>query len=217
MLSELARDVAFVARPLSAATFQLGTRMTVLRLADGTVALHSAVKVDDEEKAAIDTLGPVSAIIVPNTGHTLFVAEAASRWPEARLVGPAGVRRRVPGDRWSDAPLPGLVEHAFGGAEKYGEKVYFHEASGTLVVTDILFYYPQSPGGWTGWYLGWQGVVGRVGQTIICRSLIRDKVAAKRSVAELRAYGPRRIALAHGGVFEGDVDAALQDAFAWLG
>ena len=38
---------------------KIGTRMTVIKLASGGLFLHSPIKLDDETKRALDTLGEV--------------------------------------------------------------------------------------------------------------------------------------------------------------
>ena len=38
---------------------EIGTRMTVIRLGNGDLFLHSPVPLDDETCAALDALGPV--------------------------------------------------------------------------------------------------------------------------------------------------------------
>lgn len=220
MLEQVGTDRWCVAKPLSVMGLALGARMTVMRQADGSLALHSPVRLDPDEQAAVDALGPVGSIIVPNEFHTGFFRAAAARWPDAKLHGPALVRRKAPELRWEDAATPDdgtLVGHRFGGAPRANESVFFHAPSRTLVFTDLLFFYPESPRGLTGAYLRWQKVVGRVGQTMLSRSLVRDRAAARASVDHLSALGATRIAVAHGGEWEGDVRAALDEAFAWMG
>ena len=220
MLEQVGTDRWCVAKPLSVMGLALGARMTVMRRGDGSLALHSPVSLDAEEQAAIEALGPVRAIIVPNRLHTGFYRAAATRWPDARLIGPEAVRATAPELRWDDAAAlddGSLVGHRFGGAPRADESVFFHAPSRTLVFTDLLFFYPESPRGLTGAYLRWQKVVGRVGQTMLSRSLVRDRAAARASIDHLSALGATRIAVAHGGEWEGDVRAALDEAFAWMG
>jgi hypothetical protein len=49
----------------------IGRRMTIARLADGGLAVHSAIACDEATMAAIDALGPVRFVIVPSGYHRL--------------------------------------------------------------------------------------------------------------------------------------------------
>ena len=71
----------------------IGRRMTIVRLADGGLAVHSAVACDDATMAAIDRLGPVSFIVVPSGFHRLDAPRYAGRYPQARVVTMPAKRR----------------------------------------------------------------------------------------------------------------------------
>jgi hypothetical protein len=219
MLQEIAPLVWALTRPLRALGFQLGTRMTVLRCDDGLVVI-SAIDPSPDEKAAIDALGPVRAIVVPNRMHSLFFRKAKAAWPEAALYGPAAIRAKAKDLSWSEgrAPAADAVESLpFLGAPLLDEVALYHRPSGTLVVTDIVFHYREVPGWWTGAYLRAQNVVGRLGQTWVMRSAIGDKKAARHTADRLIELDPKRIVMAHGVPWEGDGRDALTDAFRWLG
>jgi len=80
-LRALARDLWCLDADLRVqAGFHLPIRMTVIRLADGGLWLHSPVAIDEATAAAIDALGPVRHIVAPNLLHHLFAGAAAERW-----------------------------------------------------------------------------------------------------------------------------------------
>lgn len=60
-----------------------GTRMTIVRLADGGMWLHSPIAARDELVAAVEALGPIRHIVAPNKFHHLFVGEWLERFPYA--------------------------------------------------------------------------------------------------------------------------------------
>jgi hypothetical protein len=220
MLTPVAEGLHEVTRPLSVITLAIGTRMSVLRGADGGLHLLSPVDVTPEEKSAIDALGPVRSIIVPNRMHTLFWRKAHAAWPDAVLHGPNAMRARHTDVRWAETAAPAdeaLDAAFFEGAPQLDETVLFHRPSGSVVVTDMAFHFTESPGWWTGAYLRSQGVMGRVGQTLLTRSAIKDRAAARRSADQILAWGGSRVVVAHGSPFDGDARAALADAFAWIG
>ena len=65
-----------VAAPLKALGLAIGTRMTIVRLANGELWLHSPIRPTAEIREAIDALGPVRYIVAPNLFHHMFAGEA---------------------------------------------------------------------------------------------------------------------------------------------
>lgn len=55
---------------------ELDARMTVIRLADGSVLIHSPCEMDAQARQAILAIGPVVAINAPGTFHYLHVQSA---------------------------------------------------------------------------------------------------------------------------------------------
>jgi hypothetical protein len=70
--------------------------MTVIRLANGSLFLHSPILLDPETRAALDEIGAVREIVAPSKAHHLFVGEYLKAYPEAssteHLVFPANER-----------------------------------------------------------------------------------------------------------------------------
>jgi hypothetical protein len=56
---------------------RLTATMTVLRLTDGSLLLHSPVAMTPERRAAVEALGPVAHLYSPNTFHHLRIGDAA--------------------------------------------------------------------------------------------------------------------------------------------
>jgi len=57
--------------------------MTVIRLGNGGLFLHSPVPLDGALRAALNQLGPVRAIVAPSKAHHLFVDDYVKEYPEA--------------------------------------------------------------------------------------------------------------------------------------
>ena len=86
MLQKLADGLWADARRFRAGPFlEIGTRMSVVRLADGGLFLHSLVEIDDETRAALEELGPVHHLVAGNQLHHLYLASAAKAFPQAEL------------------------------------------------------------------------------------------------------------------------------------
>mgnify|MGYP000406607533 CR=1 FL=1 len=69
MLEELACGIWTVDAPLTLGGAKLGTRMTVVRLSDGGLALIAPIEIDDALSVDLAELGPVNVIIAPNAFH----------------------------------------------------------------------------------------------------------------------------------------------------
>ena len=68
--------------------------MTVIRLADGSLMLHSPVQCNDETRALVEELGPVRYVVSPNKLHHFFLGRWAEACPGAEIWAPPGLRRK---------------------------------------------------------------------------------------------------------------------------
>lgn len=126
-------------------------RMTAIRLADRLLILHSPVPISPELREALDALGSVGFIVVPEA-HGRFAGRAAAEYPSARLLGaPSAPRRRKslrfhasladqPPVEWS-----GQVESLLVLGFRLHEVLLFQRSSRTLVLTDLCFNIQRSP------------------------------------------------------------------------
>jgi len=75
MLDRLDEGLWAVTSPLKVlGLIPMASRMTVVRLHDGGLLVHSPVRLEPKLKAALDALGPVRHVLVPRTtvdGDTL--------------------------------------------------------------------------------------------------------------------------------------------------
>lgn len=200
------------------------TRMTVVRLADGGLWVHSPVQPTDAGVAALRALGPVRYVVAPNRSHHLFFLPFLAAFPDAiGFIAPglqgkrpdlAGYRELTPGlpQPWSD-DLPGWF---IGGLPVINETVWFHPGTGTLLLTDLLFCFGEQNRGLARLAARLLGVNGRVAMSRTMKLMVRDRQVFRRSIAPLLALDVRRIVLAHDQVVGHDARAALARAFAWV-
>ncbi len=202
------------------------TRMTIARLPDGGLWLHSPIAPTPERVAAIAALGPVRHIVAPNKFHNLFIAPWIDRYPDAQSWGePALLARRpdlgiqhaldnAPPNAWSDC----LDQLVFTGSKVLPEAVFFHKPSRTLIVTDIL--QNHDPARETAPWRVIKRFVGvlapRCGVPRDWRFTVRDRDAARASVEAILAWDFDRIVLSHGLCVEQDGRAVFERAFSWL-
>lgn len=224
-LRALAPDLWVVERPLGNALAEVGTRMTVIRLGDGSLFLHSPVRLDRAIRAALDALGPVRHVVAPNRAHHLFASDYLAGYPDASLYAAPGLpqkRRDLNfaaelGDaapaRWGGE----LEQHVFAGVPFLNEVVFYHRASRTLLLTDLAFNIPKAglPGARIfGWISGAEGHFGP--HRLLRRFMVRDRAAARASLARVLDWDFDRVTVTHGDVRERDGREGLREGFSFL-
>jgi hypothetical protein len=222
-LTPIEEGVWVVARPHRFFGVHLGTRMTVIRLANGEVVLHSPVAIDDELRAALADLGPVRHVIAPNYYHHVYVADALAAFPEAALHGSADLARKRKDltftSHLGDDPIPGIGEallpvHIRGSLLR--ETVFYHPRTRTLVGTDLLENFRTSEHWFTRMYLKVSGVHGRPGVGRLLRPMFRERAQARQDLERILDFDFRRITICHGDLVEQDAHDVLRQSYAWL-
>jgi hypothetical protein len=203
------------------ASLPIGRRMTIARLADGSLAVHSAVLADDATMAALDRLGPVRFLVVPSGYHRLDAPRYAARYPDAKVVAmPASQARvaarvAVTGDYGLLPTGPELGFEPLAGLP--AEAVFIHRApdgSETLIFNDAFMNLPASLPGFKGLVVKLIGSTGGPKVTRTARfALVKDRRAYAEHLRRLAAR-PRlaRIVPGHGAVITDGAAAALLTA-----
>lgn len=220
-LQMLDRDLGVVDHPLRVGGLALGTRTTVIRRADGSVALLSPGPLSDEDGAAIAAFGPVRAVVAPNLMHHLFLHQALARFGEARLYAPAALAGKQPALR-IDGPPAAIADASLravdvGGMPKLQETLFIHAPSRTLVATDLVFNVRAPAPLFTRLFMRCNGGFDRFGPTRICRSMCKDRAAVRAALDRVLDEELDRVIVAHGRVLPAGGKAALRAGFAWLG
>ena len=220
----LAPDLWVVDRPQRFFGLAVGTRMTVIRLADGSLLLHSPVVLDADLRRALDALGPVRFAVAPNRVHHLYAGDVARAYPEARLwIGPGLETKRpdlayvaILGD---EAPVEwrGQIDQVFFRGRPYENEVVFcHRASRTLLICDLAFNFGPNAPLVTRVLMSLIRSYGYFGPTKLDPLLIRDRAAARTSMEAILAWDFDRVIIAHGDVLEIGGRDALRRGYAWL-
>jgi hypothetical protein len=203
------------------------TRMTVVRLPDGGIWLHSPVKPTDELVAAISALGPVRHLVAPNMLHHVSIGDWAERFPEARTWAAPGVRDRskvkFTGDL-GDAPPPewahAINQRIARGSRVLNEVVFFHRASRTLILTDLIENFEAKRlHGWLNKLMyRWIGVMAPGGRAPAdLRATFHGRHDQLRPVVEwMLACNPQKVVISHGKWFPENGTEAVRNAFAWV-
>lgn len=210
-----------------AAGFMFPTRMSVIRLpGEGGLWIWSPVELTKARRAAIDELGEVRCLIAPNHLHHTFLAEWAAAYPGARVHAAPGLTAETAGaaihSTLADEADPiwgGVIDQVVvRGNRITTEVVFFHRASSTVLVTDLVQQIPK------GWYRGWRAVVARLDLMTASvpsvprkfRFAMADKPTARHAVRRILDWPADKLIIAHGAPVESGGREVLQAAFDWL-
>jgi hypothetical protein len=84
MLHSVTDDLWVAEQPLRYLGVALTARMTIIRLADGTLVVHSPIRLTNELRSAAASAGRVRFIIALNRFHHLFVSDWQHAYPDAQ-------------------------------------------------------------------------------------------------------------------------------------
>lgn len=209
-------------QPLKFGPISLTTRMTVVRLRDGSLWVHSPISPTRELIEELQQVGTVRYVVAPNKSHHLFFLEFLSAHPAAQGYIAAGLELKRPDLKRfpqvpREAPWDGEIQGFFiEGLPILNETVWFHSDSGTLVLTDLLFCFAETNRGVTALVSKLLGVRGRLGMSRTMKWATKDKQALARSVLPLLSLPVRRVIVAHDQIINEQPVEKLVQAFAWL-
>ena len=149
-LMQVSDDIwVFDDQPISAAGLSIPIRMTVIRLSNGDLLLHSPVRFSPALRTELERLGSIRYLLAPNVAHWMFLPDWQAAVPDAIMFAVPGLasRRQVRAaairiDReledgtpqeWADD-----LEVVLMSAPMFSEVAIFDKRSGTLVLTDIV-------------------------------------------------------------------------------
>jgi hypothetical protein len=204
------------------------TRMAVIRLAGGRLFLHSPTPLTPELRAGIEAQGRPCWIIGPNRIHYWWIPEWRATFPDAdvylapRIKEQAGARLRFEshgfegrnGYPWdaeiATLPVPGSY---------MTEVVFFHRASRTLILTDLIENFEPRKLGLVMRWLTWLGAAQDPDGSMprdLRQTFARHKQQLRAAIETMIGWNPERVIIAHGRWYESGGAQELRRAFRWL-
>lgn len=206
------------------------TRMTVVRLADGDLWVHSPVALSGGLKAELAELGPVRYLVAPNKIHYWWIGEWRIAYPDAVALAAPRVPEKAdahgivfdrmlgeaPEDAWAGEIDQVLVPGRF-----MTEAVFFHRASATLILADLIenFEMDKVGGSIARFIYRLAGVAAPHGSMPrdLRATFVGHEARVKEAVETMISWEPQRIILAHGKCYEENAVDELRRAFRWAG
>lgn len=203
------------------------TRMTVIRLANGKLWVHSPIADEGGLLAAVAALGEVGHLVAPNWIHYAWMPLWQSRFPHAMSWGCPGVVERAASRKIKlklDQPLQDVapaawsseIDQRLADSGIHKEVVFFHQASRTLILTDLIESLEADKMPW--WIRPFLGL-GRVRHPDgrmpldIAASFWKRPDHLRAVVQTMIGWNPERVIFAHGQWYQTNGTAELQRAF----
>ena len=204
------------------------TRMTVVKLSDGSLWVDSPVSVPSDALEPITKLGCVRYLVAATPRHVWRLAAWHTLFPEAQLWAPRttpftlkkghlpfiGILGDAPHQDWGND----LDQLAFKGNPLFEEVLFFHRQSRTVILDDLIQIHPMVKGKTLRNALfKLEGVAsphGGVGLDI--RLSFTNRNLARRSLEKLLSWDFDKLIIAHGPCVEKDAKPFVERAFRWL-
>jgi hypothetical protein len=204
------------------------TRMTVVRLKNGDLFLHSPIAFQASLARQLQAMGRIRHLVSPNQFHYAHIGEWSRAFPDAVTWASRGVRARtarkinvqfkrdleaLPADEWRDkidqVVVPGGI---------FGEVVFFHKLSKTIIFADTILNLEldklRQPWRFAAWLTGMYYPTGQLffGMRL---PLLLQKKRTRAAVEKMLSWRPERIIISHGRCFETNAETVLRRVFAW--
>jgi hypothetical protein len=223
MLRRITEHLFTFDRPFRWYGVNIGTRMSVIVLPSGGLLLHSPVRFGTDLRDALAPLGPVEHLFAPCKTHHLALPSWLEAYPNAKLHGAPGLKKKRPDLRWASVLTDEVdqawaavcKQHVVVGLPQFHEVALLHQPSRTLLLADTLFggYAEETPFPFSvvaralGLYEQWG--FPRLGQL----GKVHDAAALKNSIDLILSWDFDRIVISHGAIVESGGKDVLRRAY----
>jgi len=214
---QLTNDVAVMSFPWRAFGIDFERNVSLLRLRDGRMVIHSSAPFTAQDVAAIRRFGEPAWLVDATLMHDTFAKEGRAAFPDLPYLAPNGFARASgipiesldsPPSDWKDE-----IDILKLDGNRMKEHALFHRPSATLVVADLFFSFPMETRGWARFFVRHVMLLPRLfGISIFFRTTISDRQAFARSMKALLQWNFERIVVAHREPVEKEAKAAVERA-----
>lgn len=221
-LRPVAENIWLLTYPLRLAGLQIGRNVTVIRVRDGRLLIHSTAPFAAQDVAAISALGEPAWLVDASLFHDSFAKEGRKNFPDLPYLAPQGFTKASgvsttpldpPPVAWAGEidvlPLLGARAH---------EHVFYHRPSRTLIVCDLLFNFGPNASPWTRWFARHlMRLPDGIGMSAFFRLTIGDRAAFQQSLRQMMDWPFDRIIVGHGDIIEANAKQIALDHFTRAG
>jgi hypothetical protein len=217
-LEEIDEGILTVTGQIGMPLAKLERRMTVVRLKDRRLVIYSAIALDEEQMAFLESYGVPAFLVVPSDLHRLDARIWKDRYPAMRVVAPEGAREKAEEVVSVDTTAPDFGDPDVRFVELRG--VEGHEAAlvvrrrcgTTLILNDLVgnIHDAHGIGGVILRAAGFAGVEPQIPR-VVKKKIVEDEHALAAQLeewAELPSL--TRIIVSHGSPIEANTSGTLR-------
>lgn len=212
--------------PVSLAAARFESRMTIVRLAEGALVVHSPGPLDGVVIDRMRALGPVAVILAPGNFHHLHVAACQRAFPAAATWVCPGVERRdraLHFDGLLGTQMPLAMQPEFEQVLVRGrlmsEVALLHRPTRTLLLVDLVERFGDGTPKVNSMLKACMKLLGMWNRPAPAPEYRiagwSDRSAARAALERILAWDFTRVVIAHGALIEHDAKAVLR--YAWRG
>jgi hypothetical protein len=214
----IADDVVVMAFPFRVFGIDFKRNVTLLRLGDGRLVIHSTAPFTEEDITAIRKFGEPAWLMDATLMHDTFAKQGRAAFSDLPYLAPNGFAEASGVQAQPLDPPPtdwaGEIDVLKIEGTKKNEHALFHHRSRTLVVADLFFSFPPETRGWPRFFARY---IMRLPPTLFgvshfFRFLISDAQAVERSLRTLLKWDLERIVVAHWAPLETAAKPAVECA-----
>eukprot|EP01024_Parvocaulis_polyphysoides_P061550 TRINITY_DN6824_c0_g1_i2.p1 TRINITY_DN6824_c0_g1~~TRINITY_DN6824_c0_g1_i2.p1 ORF type:complete len:294 (-),score=16.28 TRINITY_DN6824_c0_g1_i2:69-857(-) len=209
-------------RPFYWNGLDVGSRMAVIQLGDGSLWVHSPLALDQQLSEELEKIGPVKHIVSPNYEHVKYAGQWMQSYPQAKGYACPGLMEKLPElpfaqEVTNDPPKEWLGEidcvfldyeyNPFTRKPFFNEVVFVHRPSCTLIVSDLYWNYPVDLTGGE-WF--WKQGMDRLYGPFYKQFMIKNTDIYDSKIAELMQLEWDCIVPCHGDLVETDAKQVLE-------
>lgn len=195
----------------------------------GKLSVISPGPLSPELQTEVERLGEVAQLIAPNGFHHLYYAQWQEAYPKAESWGPTILTKKrkdlnlthvlKPPKEGEEPPNPlpeALQVYPLGGIPGIQEWLFYHEASQTLIVTDLIFNLKGAIGALSKFNFWMMGIYKKTATSRLFKTFTKDKAALKESLLPLLELPLKGVLVNHGGLIQEQPSETLQEALQWV-
>lgn len=220
MLTTISNQLFYTEYPIKMVwgLVRFNAKSIIFKTDDGKIGIISPGRINDAMANTIATHSEVAYLIAPNCYHHIFLAAAAKRYPNAAVYVPPYLAEKVDtvparhtviasGESypWSSAMSHELIA----GMPKMNEFIFFHKATQTMIVTDLIFNFKSYENVMTRIAFRMMGAHRPVSCCKLFSSYIKDNAAFASSIKTIAAWNYKRVIVAHGDTIEAPQTTAV--------
>ena len=214
---QITDDLALLQYPFRVFGIDFTRNVTLIRLNDGRLVIHSTAPFSADDVAMIRKFGEPAWLVDATLMHDTFGQQGRAAFPGIPYLAPPGFAEVSGVDTNPLCPAPNewsgqLDVVPIEGTRKY-EHALLHRNSRTLVVADLMFSFAEGGSSWSRFFVRNVMRLPRLqGISVFFRMLINDRQAFARSMAEVLELDFIRIIVGHREVIGNEPKEVLRRA-----